>query len=327
MNRQKRILVKRIRGKLYFTAYFYLLLVLMSLFVVASYAWFTISQSPRVSSMNVYVTTREGLELSADPGPNDWTQILQFDETITLFGSLWPVTWSDQQDRFYAAVYGYDGRLMDHSYWQPLNDEYKSHYIKSVFYARTGQRMDVSLLSNENRGDIQGESTYVIGTPVWDPELGQHENGGIGAENAVRLGLRMTYVDSEGNPVSERGPMILYEPNYDRHVDNTRGYVITPNMDDGGPLVEDDRMILQKDSGWREAYPVQNGQAIRRSGAFTRNPTLFHLEPEQIIRIELYIWLEGQDMDCTNAMKAAKLEAHLRFIGAADSQSGFSKIE
>lgn len=327
MSQQKRIRVKRIRGKSYFVLYFLLLLALMSIFVMSSYAWFTLSQSPRVSSMNVYITTREGLELSSSIKNPEWKQILEVDESETLFGTLRPVTWSDLRDQFYAAAYGYDGRLLDYGYWQPLTDDSKSHFIKHVFYARSSQIVDVSLLSNDNKGEISGESTYVIGTPVWDPETQQHENAGIGAENAIRLGFRITYVDRNGNPVSDRGPMILYEPNYDRHVDNTRDYVPTPNMDDEGPLVSEDRLILQKDSGWRESYPVQSDVTIRRSGDFTRNPVLFHLEPEQIVRIEVYIWLEGQDMDCTNQMKAAQIEAYLRFDCDTESQTGFRPIE
>ena len=44
------------------------------------------------------------------------------------------------------------------------------------------------------------------------------------------------------------------------------------------------------------------------------------------MKIDLYIWLEGQDIDCLNAIQRAQLEANIQFTGDTESQSGLTPI-
>ena len=84
-------------------------------------------------------------------------------------------------------------------------------------------------------------------------------------------------------------------------------------------LVDSERLIMQTYS--RKEEP----------GEFIQNPTLFTLESGEIVKIELYIWLEGQDVDCSNAMSdgvtTTKLEANIQFTGTSGSQSGMEPIQ
>ena len=350
MGKQKVFIRKKIKKTPYVLFYTYLLIALLSLFSVASYTWFTLSWAPQVSNMKVYITSNSGLELAADPGAEVWSNQLDLYSTRELEKyagseekpSLRQTTWSELDQCFYGPLYGYDGRLLnvtmtDYSEreiisWYKLEDlinanslAYSSYYIKATLYARCGQPVDVMLAEPMQVNDqgIQGSGTYVIGDP----------NTGKGPETAVRIGLRMTYVDSEGNELSERSPMYIYEPNADRHADGSTGYIPTYSIDEYRSedstestgevrewlLVDEERLIKQTFS--RRDEP----------GEFLTNPTLFSLKSGEIIRIELYIWLEGQDVDCSNVMSdgvtTTKIEANIQFTGTTDTQSGMVPIE
>ena len=67
---------------------------------------------------------------------------------------------------------------------------------------------------------------------------------------------------------------------------------------------------------------------IRSAGDFTTDTTLFELEPTELAKITVYIWLEGQDVDCTNEIgHEAQLLISLQFAGDTSGQSGMDPIE
>lgn len=332
----RRYIKKRIRKTPYFMFYIYLIFVLTSLFSVASYTWFTLSRTPEVANMNLYITSGNGLELSVSPG-GGWTNQLDIYDAQELKAyrgnvekpSLRQTTWSDTEGSFFGPLYGYDGRLMplesmDYQTmqivsWYRLEDKINanklsasSYYLKATIFARCDQPTDVKFTApmQVDSYGTPGQGTYVIGDP----------NTGRGPETAVRVGLRMTLVDSTGDQLSERGPMYVYEPNSDRHADGSTDYIPTYSVHDlEGQLVPEDRMIVQKFS-----KPGEPGE-------FDLNPSLFTIKPGQIMRIELYLWLEGQDVDCSNIMANAteptRILANIQFTGSTENQSGMVPME
>ena len=323
------------KRKLKIAMYLYVLLILMSLLTVASYTWFSLSRTPRVSDMNMYINSQSGMELSADPLAEEWELQLDFRDLVDVTTTLRPITWSDKDQMFYAAAYGFDGRQMDYESWQPLTDERNAnkdnldgYYIKATFYARSGVAVDVSLSpAVEVDEGINGSGTYVIGTPLWDSQQVLHSNGGQGAENAVRIGIRVTPVDKTGEPTGEPSEFFIYEPNANSHIDGTTDYITTPSMDGTEQLVDDEHLIRQSASTWTEAYPVQRDVVIKELGEFQDEPTLFSLQSGQIVMIDIYVWLEGQDVDCTNEINEAQILASIQFAGDPGSQSGMKPIE
>lgn len=315
--------------------YIFLLIILLTLVTAASYTWFSISRTPRVSDMNMYVNSKGGLELSLDPTAGDWRLQLDLRDMVSVTTPLRPVSWVDEEQRFYAAAYGLDGRLLDRSFWEPLTDERNAnkdnldgYYIKLTLYARSASVVNVSLSpAVEVDEGVNGSGTYLIGTPVWDPEEILHNNGGQGAEMAVRIGLKITPVDSQGVPTGEDATFCIYEPNADTHIDGSKGYISTPSITGAGSLVTEDRLICQTTSTWTEADPVQRDVVIKELGEFETNPTLFSLKAGGMVKIDIYIWLEGHDADCTNQIQDAQIMANLQFSAESEGQSGLTPIE
>ena len=324
-----------IKSQLRFLIYVYVLLILMSLLTVASYTWFSISRTPRVSDMYLFINTMSGLQISTDPAAEEWELQLDFRNMVDETAPLRPITWSERNQRFYAANYGVDGRLTSYDLWEPLNDDRHAnkdnadgYYIKATFYARCDQAITVHLSpAVEVDKGIDGSGTYLIGMPIWDGQEVIHHNGGQGAECAVRVGIRVTHVDSNGEPDGTPPQFYIYEPNSDIHIDGTTGYIPTPSIDQTAHLVNEARLIRQTASTWTEAYPVQRDVVIRDLGEFVGEPELFELLPGEMVRMDLLIWLEGQDVDCTNQITEAQILASIQFDGKTAGQSGMKPIE
>lgn len=314
--------------------YLYAVLILAVLLTSSTYAWFNLSKTPWVSDMSIYVNAPTGLELAIDPAGEEWTQQLDISRLLNNVRSLRPVTWSDENQRFYGAVYGLDGRLTKN--WQPLSDQqhgspnnYDMHYIAATIYARTGQKMDVSLSPAVDVAEgVKGSGTFVIGKPTWNEELIQHDNGGKGTELAIRVGFLVQKTELDGTPKDIPPEFYIYEPNCDTHKDGSVGYVSTPSIDGEDSLINDDHLIRQTTNQWKESNPVEQNVVIRSAGEFLSDTTLFKLEPTELAKITLYIWLEGQDIDCTNEIgHEAKLLVSLQFAGDTSGQSGMDPIE
>ena len=312
---------------------FYQALILLFLGVAATYTWLALTDQPRVSSMNLYVNTTSGLRLSLDPATDEWVYQLDYRDIVSEDTVLRPATWSEENQAFYAPTYYADGRAFD---WNQLSDEENAntvgadnYYIKATYYMTCGQKTQVSLAPATivDEEGTQGAGTYVIGVAEWDPENIKHVNTGKGAESAIRVGFRVTYVDKNGEPTGEGEEFFIYEPNYNLHVAGGLTYSPTASMDGTATLVDMNHMILQSASRWNESDPVEHGKIKLTLGTFLMNPPLVSLDADQIARIDMYIWLEGQDKDCTNQMDGATIFANVQFVGDTESQSGIVEIE
>ena len=102
----------RRRWRIFFS--FYLLLALTILLVTSTYTWFSISRTPRVTDMRMYISAGVGLSLAEnfDDQPEDWGQSLDFQELIGTDTVLRPATWSVQSGGLVTADYGRDGRIL-----------------------------------------------------------------------------------------------------------------------------------------------------------------------------------------------------------------------
>ncbi len=310
--------------------YIWILLMLSVLLVAASYTWFSISRRPRVSDMKLYVNAPVGLELASAYNSEEWVQQLDFNDLVKETSILKPATWSQEKNRLMTIAYGLDGRMT--SQWEELNDEDNAnkqssdgYYTMCTVYARSDEPMNVSLSPAVQLSDgSSGAGTYVVGTPEWDGSTVRHEDGGSGAQYAIRVGLRITPVDPGTGQATGQAEFFIYEPNCDQHVVQAgqssaeTGYAATPSIDGTDSLIDDAHLIRQTTSTWTEADPVQRTVVMYQLGEFLTDTRLFSLQQNGMVRMDIYIWLEGQDIDCTNVIgNAAKIFASIQLQGDA----------
>lgn len=71
---------------------------------------------------------------------------------------------------------------------------------------------------------------------------------------------------------------------------------------------------------------MQRDVTVKTPGEFVTAKELFEIEAGQTLRIDLYIWIEGQDVDCYGLPEDAKLLANIQFESGSTSQSGMENI-
>ena len=299
--------------------YGYVVAILLVLTTVSTYAWFSLTATPRVSNLNIYINSSPGMEISVDPKGKGWTEQLTYEELFADNYWLRPVTWSEKDQMFYGANYSIDGKLKDQ--WEPLadnryfnNTSKDNYYCIGNFYARAGSKIQVSLapaLAIEEGFGASG--TYLMGAPAWNEKDILHDNQGKGAENAIRIGIKVTRLNADYTSKDAPVDFFIYEPNADKHIDGSFGYKDTPSIDGTATLIEKERIITQSASAWTETEPIQRDVLVHHMGTFSGSPALFKMDVDEIVQIEMIIWLEGQDVDCTNAIADAHIIANLQF--------------
>ncbi len=307
-----------------------LLLILIPLSTVATYTWLAISKTPKVSDMEMTINSDPGLQLAwaADAPEEDWSQQLLFTDAVPQDTLLTPVTYSATEDCFYTARFGSDGRMIDAG--DRLQDDKDAngrdgHYVKFTLYGRTAQFVEVFLSPAVALQGGGSAGTYLTGVPLWQEDTLNHIDGGAGAQYATRIGMRITKHAANGSAGDPT--FFVYEPNADGHIDGSVGNVDTPSMDGGATLVPTAQLIRQSTTTWEEAYPVQRDVVLRTPGIFEQEVPLFTLDPSEKVKIEVYLWLEGMDVDCVNALGVnARIVANLQFSAQADGGSGLVPI-
>lgn len=312
--------------------YCIMILILLAMLVTATYTWFSISRTPRVSDIGLYINAPTGMVISTAPEGAEWVSQLDFRDLVSETAPLRPVTWSEKDQCFYAAQYGSDGRQTGE--WIKLSDAVNSnrddvygYYIKITFYATTDTDVKVNLTDAVAIEDgVDGSGTYLIGTPVWDSEKILHSDGGNGAQNAMRIGLKFTPMEN-GTAQTDSSVFYIYEPNCDTHIDDKVGYIATPSIDGTDSLVPEDRLICQTTTTWTEADIVERDVVVKTMGEFISDTKLIDLNAQQIMKVDMYVWLEGQDVDCDNRIgHEAQIMANIQFFADPGGQSGLDPI-
>lgn len=307
--------------------------------VTVSYAWIGISRVPFVSDINLSVVSENALMIATDDNgqPGEWEHSIDVSAIMENMVPLKPVTYTP--NGFYKVNYGNDGRPIGFSpisvenvnVTYPGGDKNSSAgkaaeeqgYMLEIEYWLKAEGITADVFLSEAVATVDGNlgsGTYVVGQPVWNSSTISHDNGGHGAETTVRFGFECTTTDLDGNPVGNK-TFLIYEPNADVHADGTTGYIVTESSQ-GGALITEDRLIKQTASTWSEQTPVLQDVVIYEMGEFLSNPALFTVENERMVHVKMYIWMEGQDIDCSNMVVGTEtiIAANLQFKVADESK-------
>ncbi len=308
-------------------AFFLLIVTILAVFALtgATFAWMSISSAPAVTNLALTVISDSALELSsdADGAPaGDWSSLMDMAEAASG-ANLRPVTYVASEDAFYLPRYGHDGRVAsavgtrltdDDGALLPAfaaaNGENGYLYVCDFWIRATTANCLVAFTPPAEREDGElGGGTYLVGEPVWDADAVCHKDGGSGAQYAVRMALRVDPIDDMGE--ENDAVTVLYEPN----ADGGAGLRETMSVEGNGLLQGDHLLLRQSVSTWTETDPVLRDTVLYTPGDFIDgNKVLFPLWKDHARHVTLYIWLEGQDADCTNAISEGRILANVQFM-------------
>lgn len=315
-----------------------LLLLLMALLLItSSYAWFTANQTVTVSTLQVNVKASNGLQISADA--QNWKTVLEKtdltqaadnytsdiinqlpDKNLEPVSSAGVVT-NGKMEMFYGVVAADNtkgGEYFLSATKQTDVSGTNGKYIAFDLFLRVDQPTTVYMTKTSNV-TLEGEDK--------------------GLKNAARVAFV-----TEGHTAGDTDPGVMrklslakgtadiWEPNYDVHtalgVAAARDYYQVTTAQTGGSLIPY--------YGIKAAIPADSSIPMKQVTTANPSDTYFaaitpkfttketnDASPEfmqlaaGVTKIRVYMWVEGQDVDCENGASGSSINFDLGFTAVA----------
>ena len=311
------------------------LTVIMILFVgvvltTSTYAWFTANRNVTVESIDVTVTTSEGLQISTDA--INWKSVVTNNDITTA-------NWSGVRNQVpqganVLAPVSTDGTVDSNGYMEMFKGNIKAS-------SSTGNNILTATQSVEQNGgvgdfvafDLFFQSTAARTIYLTSNSSVVANGEATGIQNAARVALikegSVTYGSSAASAQALRGSLakFIWEPNYDVHTvaaianasnnygqsipatnDSKRAYKgVTANIPESAsiPLNSSDANYFA------DVNPATTGSLS--SGIPTTNYISVFSVDAGVTKVRIYMWIEGQDFDCEDRASGGSLTYSLQF--------------
>ena len=330
------------RNKRKVKSLFMALLLTTVMLVMSTYAWFSANRVVEITGLTAKVSAAEGLQISLDGA--SWTSSVEVNaSTLSAASSyndyllpneLKPVSTigvvSGDEIQFYDGRVSADGSRLDGA---------TSATRSSATTAATGKYIvfDIYLKnsSSQTSDALQLAPNALVRLGTTQDHIGV-ENTGL--ENSVRIGFLLfqntaAFTAAQGDIAgltSGDFPLVsIWEPNYDQHINEvlTNDSRITDQTLDfrtfglinagSGTLTGINgtaaTTFMAQTNTIRTAWKVTADTALTSAVAITDSNdvtkpvgTALELKGNQISKVRVYIWLEGQDPDCIDTASTGK---------------------
>ena len=310
------------------------LLILMIVFTgvmlsTSTYAWFTVNRLVQVDSLNVKIEAQGGIDISVD-GTNWKSQVTG--EEIQNAGDNYSTHTNQLPEKMEPVSTGgnvSDGKL--------------DMYLGSVTNNSDGDfvltsKRDIEVSGNRDGNFIAFDLFIRVNK---DTDLYLTSNSGAtytgdsnpGIENATRFAFLILGNTPSGSSLgviqslNGNDGVYIWEPNYDVHSDSAISnaasvYNISVNGSGNVPIVydgvisdiltSDNVLVGRANSG---TYPsLFKGVKVDyyTTSGFNNNVNIFSVKGG-ITKIRVYIWVEGQDVDCENNSSVGNIDFKFEF--------------
>lgn len=319
------------------------LLMLLLTFVTLStstYAWFTANKTVTVSTINVNVAAANGLQISADG--LEWKSVITNEDIIKTIGESSTYTSNTNQLPSLAtslAPVSTIGTIDTNGMMEMFLGEVGSDAAGN--YQLTAEKSTEIKTTTEGHFVVfdlffqAQEETKIYLTSNSKVQAGSAQPGGgnTGIQNAARVGFIVEGTTAAGSAKdtiqglkTNSGTAVIWEPNTDVHTEAAVAHALsTYNVT---TTVTDATQIAYY--GIKAAIPGESPQALNSTNAtyFSAvTPKLAttaagisednYLEAftigNGITKVRVYMWVEGQDVDCENMASGGQVAFDLQF--------------
>lgn len=315
---------------------FYLLLLLFVTAIslsVSSYAWFTTNRLARVDLLDVNVRAQGGIEVSSDAV--NWKAKININDLINARNNysaslnqipktLEPVSSAGNVNNgllelFYGVAEGNSSGNYIISATRSIEQEGFDENSNGLFIA-----FDLFFKTNEN--------TKFYLTPESNITYGGDES--VGIENAMRVAfINEGNINTTNNisvmqalSTNDNNNVYIWEPNYNSHTQsaisnalNTYGLTISNDNEaiiyDGVKSNISKSLNILLNDAKANYYPnyFENVHiSYYTKTNFNQNIEIFSLN-KGVTKIRIYMWIEGQDVDCENNASVGNVTLNLQF--------------
>ena len=315
--------------------------VMLAMISTATYAWFTMSESATVTGLQMTAVTSGGLLVSTDRanwssavdlrGENEESAVLTpvsvvtsalMDVTIDNVTFKSPQFQMPKYDGAYSVtdLYAASGNTGDDEVYNLTEATFGDRAIKKTFYIKEGEGAAVNVgIQIVDAGEIAtalkqanaAEVGLVNGQPNYDGsfvvlDTGSLTNADAAADDAleaVRVGLVIYKGANDTNP-----ELVIWEPNCDLTALSTATFATNSVPTSKAALAPAVRSNY--DGQINSTNPGTIGGTGYKSG------TLFTFDAGDTdgVRVDVFMWFEGQDDSCVNEIMADSIIAQLKFV-------------
>lgn len=279
-----------------------ILLILMTLITVGTFAWFSVTNNPKVQNLALVADHEGNLQIADDVGgsPGTYEDVLDL-ATATKADymnavRLSPVTTKDGVTFFSP---NYDSATNTVGSVTQITDQ--AELVNTYIYEKT------FYLKASGGGDAQaigGAAKYEVG--LVGPQTG---NGASGSYILKASESVVTDPDTAANVVrisfTVNGQTAIYEPNYEVH--NTGDKKAIDGVGGSGGY-----------GGYAVHQQASDGKFVNGDGS-GNSQTLFTLDEGVDTLVTMRVWLEGTDVDCTNSVGSDMIKGQIQFISKESS--------
>lgn len=312
-----------------------LLLLLLVFLMVSTYAWFTANQTVTISTLDVNVQTSNGLQISADA--INWKTILQKAD-ITGASATYTSSVNQVPDEMQPVS---SAGIVD------TGTGYMDMYFGTVDALEDGTGYS---LASDKEVDTRGaEGRYIAfdiflrvdqTTPVYLTTASNIITKEGAADKGLQNAARVAFID-EGN-VADVGDStgaqalkggttsIIWEPNYDVHtaagVANAKEIYGLDTTTTGASQLSYQGIkaefagsegVTLKNTNTFSQYFQTVTPTISTVKDFDAQQTLLNLKAG-ITKVRIYMWVEGQDVDCENNASGTDISFNVQITKATE---------
>jgi len=324
-----------------------LLMLLATFLIVSSYAWFTSNKLVKVNSINVSVQASEGFQISVDginwksvintadltTGTINTSYMSHDNHVPAELVPYSTATLTDDTNGYMDMFLGTvttDDSTGDYVFYatQEVEDQSTTGFIAFDLFFKTSNDIDIFLEEGANVKDIATVAT----------------RQGKGMENSARVAfVNQGYIsaDVSANPtgsavqalfedtLTDGSNVIVWEPNYLSHTElaktdifnlygvATDSTIWTSRIAYDGvkaDILDTAPVLLTEsnstaNSGANAAFfePIPTGRFVTTAKVRTGSTDLGLMLNKGVTKMRIYMWLEGQDYDCTDSASGSDI--------------------
>ena len=305
-----------------------------------TYAWFSMNDSVNNEGIEIGVTPSNSLELSVDATPNSWKKNIVLDDIKTADYS-YGVTRKNSYPTMYKpvstignTVNGYTDFFLGH-----ISKNILGGYIISADKVNEIDGSDGVLMAYDLYIKTAKEQVLQINisnSSVIYKKQDADKNVTEGIEDSIRLGFVYEGLepnvyadidDIQGLNTSNINNIKIWEPNANHHYQNgidaaKEFYNLTINANqvvdyEGIKAAIPENLKIPLGSTNNLYFESLGTRLIRTNRDGSGTADLFTLS-SGITKLRIYMWIEGQDVDCENEVSGTSFEVKLNFT-ARDS--------
>ena len=299
-----------------------------------TYAWFSTNNSVDITGLDIGVAPGSSLEISTDATKDSWKKAINLDDIINADYS-YGTTRYNSYPNMYRPV----------STIGTINNGYSEFFLGHISKSPSGEYT----IAAESVEETDGENGYLLSFDLYF-KIAQEQNLYLntsssyvnyiklptdtndlqGIENAIRLGFvyegYTNVSDSVENiqAIKTTNPenIKIWEPNDDAHNSKAMAaarefydltITATDILDYVGIKTEiPENLHVPLKSTDTTYFEPLGTKLIRTTKAPSGEFKMFHVV-DGINKIRVYVWVEGQDVDCENAVSGTSFDIKLNF--------------